>query len=69
MQELDYLKGIMIEPYKVSWCFLWNGVAGDCLSVGTCCAPGTTMQARGLVNSLFVAQTTCYGIPGVCCVK
>ena len=52
---------------------LWNGVAGDWLSVGmwfgTCCAPGARMRARGLVYQLFVARTTWSGKPDVCCVK
>ena len=52
---------------------LWNGVAGDWLSVGTwfgiCCAPGAKMQARGLVYPLFVARTTWFGVSTVCSVK
>ena len=52
---------------------LWNGVAGDWLRVdtwfGTCCAPGARMQLRGLVYQLFVARTTCFGMPDVCSAK
>ena len=47
-QELGYLKGSVIEPYRYHVVFLWNGVVGDWLSVGTwfgaCCAPGARMQ-------------------------
>ena len=39
---------------------LWDGVAGDWLSVGTwfgtCCAPGARTRARGLVYQLFAVQ-------------
>ena len=73
LQELGYLNGSVIEPYKVSWCplvDLWNDVAGDLLSVGTWfgtyCAPGIRMQALGLVYPLFVAQSTWFGISDVC---
>ena len=63
----------MIEPYKLSFFLLWNGVVGDCLSVdtwfGTCCAPGLRMRARDLVYPLFVARTTWFGMPDVCSVK
>ena len=49
---------------------LWNGVAGDWLSMdmwlGTCCAPGERMRARGLLYPLLVARTTRFGIPAVC---
>ena len=52
---------------------LWNEVAIDWLSVstwfGTFTALGSKMQARGLVNWLFVAQTTWFGMPDVCNVK
>ena len=52
---------------------LWNGIAGDCLSlgkwVGKCCAPGARMRARGLVYPLFVAQTTQFGMPHICSAK
>ena len=36
---------------------------------GTCCAPVARMWARGLVYGLFVARTTCFGMPDVCRVK
>ena len=52
---------------------LWNGVAGDWLSVGmwfgTCYAPGARIRVRGLVYPLFVAQTTCFGMLDVCSTK
>ena len=48
---------------------LWNEVPFDYLSVGTwfgtLIALGARMQEYGLVNSLFVAQTTWFGIPNV----
>ena len=41
---------------------MWNGVAGDWLSVGTWfdtrCAPGARMWASGLLYPLFVVQIT-----------
>ena len=36
---------------------------------GICCAPGAKMWTRGLVYPLFVAQTTCFGMPTVFSVK
>ena len=52
---------------------LWNGVAGNWLSVGTwfgtCCAPGAKMWVRALIYPLVVAQTTWFGMPAVCSAK
>ena len=74
MRELGYLKGSVVELYKVSRClFVWNDVTVNWSRVGTwfgtCSAPGTRMRARGLVHSLFVAQTTWFGMPDVCSAK
>ena len=52
---------------------LWNGVAGNWLSVGTWfgthCVHGARVRARGLVYPLFVARTTWFDMPNVCSAK
>ena len=66
-------KGQRDRAIKYHCVLLWNGVAGDWLSVGmwfgTCCAPGARMRAHGLVHPLFVAQTKWFGKPDVCSAK
>ena len=52
---------------------LWNGVAGDWLSMGTwfgtCCVLAQECGPRSLVYPLFVARTTCFGMPDVSSAK
>ena len=52
---------------------LWNEVTVDWLILskwfGTFSALDWRMRARGLLSSLFVAQTTWFGIPDVCNAK
>ena len=59
LQELGYLNGDVLEPYKVSWCPYVNEMAVDWFSVviwfGTLSSLSVRMQIRGLVHPLFVA--------------
>ena len=52
---------------------MWNGVAGDWLSVGTWfgtyCVPGARMWVHGLVYPLFAARTIWFGMSDVCSAK
>ena len=58
-RELGYLKGSVVEPYKVLWCPFVEWCSIDWSSVGTwfgtCSAPGTRIKTLGLVYPLFLA--------------
>ena len=64
-----------MRHFKYHGVLLWNGVAGDWLSLvgytwfGTRCAPGTIMQVCGLDYPLFVARATWFAMPDVCSAK
>ena len=58
----------MLSHIRYHGVLLWNGVTFDWSSVGagfgTCSAPGARTWACGLVcPSLFIAQTTWFGMP------